>query len=82
MRFFNIALAALATSVSTTLACKCIDLSTIDNVVSMTEGCCGVAGGTMNGDDCTADTISEKIRIFGHCCSAGNEYDTDCYPPN
>lgn len=74
MHIFKLML-ALSTITITTNACKCIkDLS---NDVTSTIYCCGEVGGSVNGQDCTADSISQSFSGFRKCCRRAQDI-SDC----
>ncbi|PQE32209.1 hypothetical protein CJF32_00009909 [Rutstroemia sp. NJR-2017a WRK4] len=63
----------LFTFISTLEACKC---------AGNTEGtiaCCKSVGGSPSGDDCPANSISQRLSNFASCCgSLGQRSDCKC----
>jgi hypothetical protein len=76
MQFFTaIAIAYMALTAS---ACKCVQGGTND---AATATCCTSLGGRQEGNDCVADTISEKLSNFRQCCmnqDPTGELTSDC----
>ena len=67
----------LASLALTASACKCVRDGT--NEVDATAKCCDFKKGIMDGDDCAADSISEKLSGFRKCCAGEDEKLTsDC----
>ena len=60
---FNV-LFTLAAFVTAAAACKCGG-----NEIA-TEACCRTSGGIMRGNDCAANTMSERLSTFAQCCRA------------
>ncbi|KAF3492120.1 uncharacterized protein GIQ15_01637 [Arthroderma uncinatum] len=65
---------------SSAIACKCeADIKTppaddeCPRLVTFTEKCCSELGGTMNGDDCVAHSIAEKLKAFHKCCQGKSD---------
>ncbi len=72
MKFHTI-LAAIAAIVSAAEACKC------GGNIDATRACCRQTGGVPSGDDCPANTISERLSNFHSCClNFGTRSDCRC----
>jgi hypothetical protein len=76
MLFSRLALFAAALFVGAD-ACKCVAGGKDD---AATRACCSQLGGNfVNGDDCQAGSISEKLSNFRRCCrDRGFTSDCDC----
>jgi hypothetical protein len=76
MQFFNaIVLASMALAAN---ACKCVQDGIND---AATQTCCTAQGGRYEGNDCVADTISERLFNFRQCCQnqdPGGQLTSDC----
>jgi hypothetical protein len=79
MRFFDLILVSVTALSIPAYACKCAR-SGLDDP-SSTQACCDFVGGNFQfGEDCQADSISEKLEAFSICCSNRN-FPSDCDCP-
>lgn len=71
---FNFAVIAIAALISAADACKC------GGNRDATFACCRNVGGVPSGNDCPANTISERLSNFHSCC-LGFGVRSDCRCP-
>lgn len=77
MHFFS-SLTLVAALLLGANACKCVN-DYVD--YAATEACCSRLGGEfVNGNDCNADSISEKLSNFRNCCGE-SQLTSDCDCP-
>jgi hypothetical protein len=83
MQISQMLIAALALAFSAD-ACKCTtDFGKGSPVDAATKSCCSKVGGTYSGNDCEADSISNKLAQFDTCCEVTSPegMDSDCHCP-
>jgi hypothetical protein len=80
MRLLNLTLAAATVLSAPIHACKCLSLDGF-YYDGATEGACNELGGQMNGNDCVADSISEKLSDFRFFCQLLGGQGSDCSCP-
>lgn len=75
MHFSCVAATAIAAMLSApSLACQCFSGDRVD--VGKTHGCCNGLGGVfVNGDNCQAGSISERLSNFRRCCDGQSDCD-------
>jgi hypothetical protein len=70
---------ALFALLSPALACKCFDHSGGGHDVRVTQACCKEAMGKMvNGVDCNAHSMSNRLAAFAQCCARKTKK-SDCH---
>ncbi|KAH9934079.1 uncharacterized protein BXZ73DRAFT_46018 [Epithele typhae] len=80
MKFLALVVLAVA-AVIPAQACKCIDIGGSQDVGN-TQSCCAALNGSFqDGNDCAADSISERLSNFRSCCVSLGSETSDCNFP-
>ncbi|EPE30109.1 hypothetical protein GLAREA_12832 [Glarea lozoyensis ATCC 20868] len=80
MQFVKLMLVAAA-SILSVEACKCVNPNGGANNIGVTRSCCSQNKGTfVNGNDCNAGSISNRLSNFKNCCR-GSGLNSDCSCP-
>ncbi|KAF9066290.1 hypothetical protein BDP27DRAFT_1297472 [Rhodocollybia butyracea] len=63
-------------------ACKCLDAGGANNVHNTKSCCADLNGSFQDGNDCAADSISERLSNFRSCCQVEGSVTSDCDFPS